>query len=102
MSSTLKGGMIGCGWFAENHRQAWQRIPGVDIVAAADVQFDRAQRFAPRAYKSGEELLDHEELDFVDIATHAASHRRKSDDGTRWRRSIPSPLHSGAAGAGSG
>jgi predicted dehydrogenase len=74
MATTLKGGMIGCGWFAENHRQAWQRIPGVEIVAAADVQFDRAQRFAPRAYKSGEELLDREELDFVDIATHAASH----------------------------
>lgn len=74
MAGLLKGGMIGCGWFAENHRQAWLRIPGVEIVAAADVQFDRAQKFAKRAYKSGEELLDREQLDFVDIATHAACH----------------------------
>ncbi len=74
MSSTLKGAMIGCGWFAENHRQAWLRIPEVEIVAAADLRLDRAQRFANRAYSSAEEMLECEELDFVDIATHAASH----------------------------
>ena len=74
MSSILKGAMIGCGWFAENHREAWQRIPGVEIVAAADQRLERAQRFASRAYASAEELLDREEVDFVDIVTHAASH----------------------------
>ena len=74
MSSTLKGAIIGCGWFAENHRQAWLRIPGVEIVAAADRQLDRAQRFANRAYGSAEELFAREQLDFVDIATHADSH----------------------------
>lgn len=74
MSSTLKGAIIGCGWFAENHRQAWLRIPGVEIVAAADLRLDRAQRFAPRAYSSAEQLLDSEHLDFVDIVTHASSH----------------------------
>ncbi len=76
MSIKLKGAMIGCGWFAENHRQAWLRIPEVDIVAAADLRLDRAQRFANRAYTSAEQMLDCEELDFVDIATHAASHLR--------------------------
>lgn len=76
MASTLKGGMIGCGWFAENHRQAWLRIPGVEIVAAADQHLDRAQRFAARAYDSAEKMLDCEQLDFVDISTHAASHLR--------------------------
>ncbi len=74
MSIKLKGAMIGCGWFAENHRQAWLRIPEVEIVAAADLRLDRAQRFANRAYTSAEQMLDCEELDFVDIATHAASH----------------------------
>jgi len=47
---------------------------GVEIVAAADTQLDRAQRFAARAYSSAEGLLDREQLDFVDIATHATSH----------------------------
>ena len=74
MSSTLKGAMIGCGWFAENHRQAWLRIPEVEIVAAADLRLDRAQRFASRAYASAEQMLDCEQLDFLDIATHATSH----------------------------
>jgi len=74
MSSPLKGAIIGCGWFAENHRQGWLRIPGVEIVAAADRQLDRAQRFAKRAYSSAEELFAREQLDFVDIATHADSH----------------------------
>jgi D-apiose dehydrogenase len=74
VSRTLKGGMIGCGWFAENHRQAWLRIPEVEIVAAADLRLDRAQRFAARAYGSAEAMLDREQLDFVDIVTHAASH----------------------------
>jgi D-apiose dehydrogenase len=74
MSSTLKGAMIGCGWFAENHRQAWLRIPEVEIVAAADLRLERAQGFASRAYRSAEELLSSERLDFVDIATHASSH----------------------------
>jgi D-apiose dehydrogenase len=74
MSSTLKGAMIGCGWFAENHRQAWLRIPEVEIVAAADLRLDRAQRFASRAYASAEQMLNCEQLDFVDIATHATSH----------------------------
>jgi predicted dehydrogenase len=74
VSKTLKGGMIGCGWFAEHHREAWQRISEVEIVAAADLRLDRAQRFAARAYGSAEAMLDREQLDFVDIATHAASH----------------------------
>jgi D-apiose dehydrogenase len=74
MSSTLKGAIIGCGWFAENHRQAWLQIPEVEIVAAADLRLDRAQRFANRAYSSADQMLDCEQLDFVDIATHAASH----------------------------
>ena len=74
MPSTLKGAIIGCGWFAENHRQAWLQIPEVEIVAAADLRLDRAQRFANRAYSSAEKMLDCEQLDFVDIVTHAASH----------------------------
>ena len=67
MSSTLKGAMIGCGWFAENHRQAWLRIPGVEIVAAADQRLDRAQRFAARAYDSAEQML---ELSNISIPPH--------------------------------
>jgi predicted dehydrogenase len=74
MATVLKGAIIGCGLFAENHREAWLRIPGAEIVAAADLRLERAQRFANRAYGSAEEMLDREQLDFVDIATTTGSH----------------------------
>ena len=53
---------------------AWRRIPEVEIVAAADLRLERAQKFAAKAYSSAEEMLDREPVDFVDIATHAATH----------------------------
>jgi predicted dehydrogenase len=74
MSKLLKGAMIGCGWFAENHLDGWRRIPDVEIVAAADLRLDRAKKFAAKAYSSAEEMLDKERVDFVDIATPAPSH----------------------------
>jgi predicted dehydrogenase len=74
MASTLKGGIIGCGFFAQRHIEAWRRIPGVEIVAAADPCLDRAERFANRAYRAAEEMLDREHLDFVDIVTRVETH----------------------------
>jgi predicted dehydrogenase len=74
MASVLKGAIIGCGCFAEHHLEAWRRIREVEIVAAADLRLNRAQRFANRAYASAEEMLDREGLDFVDIATGAEAH----------------------------
>jgi D-apiose dehydrogenase len=75
MPTALKGGIIGCGFFAERHIEAWRRMPEVEIVAAADPQLDRAESFAPRAYHTAEELLDREPgLDFVDIATRTDLH----------------------------
>ena len=72
--STLKGGIIGCGFFAQRHIEAWRRIPEVEIVAAADPQLDRARAFAPKAYSSTAEMLDQEQLDFVDIVTRVHTH----------------------------
>jgi predicted dehydrogenase len=74
MASTLKGGIIGCGFFAQRHIEAWRRIPGVEIVAAADPWLDRAERFANRAYRAAEEMLDREHLHFVDIVTRVETH----------------------------
>jgi predicted dehydrogenase len=74
MHAPLKGGIIGCGFFAERHIEAWRRIPEVEIVAAADPRLDRAKIFANRAYGSAEEMLDRERLDFVDIVTRVDTH----------------------------
>ena len=49
-------------------------MPDVRIVAACDANLSRASAIAPRAYDSAVEMLDNEELDFVDIATRPDSH----------------------------
>lgn len=70
----VKGGIIGCGYFGQIQLEAWRRIPEGEIVAACDLDPERARRAAPRAYTSAEEMLDRERLDFVDIATRPDSH----------------------------
>jgi predicted dehydrogenase len=74
MPEVLRGGIIGCGFFAGRHIEAWRRIPEVEIVAAADPRLDRAQTFAGKAYRSAAEMFDHERLDFVDIVTRVDTH----------------------------
>ena len=77
--NTLKGALLGAGFFAGFQAEGWQRLPGVEITALADLQMERAREFAarfgiPRVYASAEELLRHERLDFVDIVTRPDSH----------------------------
>jgi predicted dehydrogenase len=74
MPDLLRGGIVGCGFFAERHIEAWRRIPEVEIAAAADPRLERAERFASRTYRSAQEMLDREQLDFVDIVTRVETH----------------------------
>ena len=76
----MKVGIIGCGFFAQNHLAAWQAIKEVNLVAVCDQQRKLAEaaktRFrAHQAYNEAEEMLANEDLDFVDIITTPASHR---------------------------
>ena len=43
---TLRGVLIGCGFFARNHMQAWAGIEGVEIVGVCDTDPAKAQAFA--------------------------------------------------------
>jgi D-apiose dehydrogenase len=70
----FKAGMIGCGFFSQHHLEAWRRMANVHIVAACDYQIERAQTAALRAYASAQEMLEVEELDFVDIVTRSSAH----------------------------
>jgi D-apiose dehydrogenase len=74
MPKILRGGIIGCGFFAGRHIEAWRRIPEVEIVAAADPRLDHAEQFAKNVYPSADEMFDHEPLDFVDIVTRVETH----------------------------
>jgi predicted dehydrogenase len=77
---TLRGAVIGCGFFAQNHLHAWNSIEGVKIVAVCDRDEGKAQAAATRFgvsawYTDAAELFEREDLDFVDIATTMPTHR---------------------------
>ena len=73
-SSRIKGAIIGCGYFGQIHLGAWRAIPEVELIAACDLNLERAKTAAPHAYSNAEEMLDRESVDFVDIASPVASH----------------------------
>lgn len=87
--SKLRGAVIGCGFFAQNHLRAWGDISDVRLAAVCDVDPAKAKAAAELTgavpYTDVTAMLAAEPLDFVDIATTMASHE---------------PLVAQAAGAG--
>ncbi|MFO1032954.1 MAG: Gfo/Idh/MocA family oxidoreductase [Hyphomicrobiales bacterium] len=76
----LRGALIGCGFFAINHLHGWRDAEGAEIVAICDRSEERLKiagdQFGISArYSDAEAMLANEQLDFVDIATTALSHR---------------------------
>ncbi len=76
----LRGAVIGCGFFAANHLNAWRSIDGVRLVALCDRDAERlaaaGQRFGVGAlYADAALMFETEALDFVDIVTTVATHR---------------------------
>ena len=76
----LRGGLIGCGFFAINHLHGWRDAEGTEIVALCDQSEERLtlagdQFGIDRRYRDAAAMIAHETLDFVDIATTAPSHR---------------------------
>lgn len=74
-----QGALIGCGFFAQNHMQAWRALEGAEIVALCDLDMDKAQAMAKtfgitRVYADPAAMFAAEHLDFVDVATTVASH----------------------------
>jgi len=76
----LRGALIGCGFFAQNHLHAWQEIAGVRLQAVCDRDVAKARRAAAEfgiagVYDDAAQMFEREQLDFVDIATTMPSHR---------------------------
>jgi len=76
----VRGALIGCGFFAQNHLHAWANIEGAEIVALCDRDEARLAATADafgigRIYTDAAAMLAAEALDFVDIATTVQSHR---------------------------
>ncbi len=80
MGKTLRGAVIGCGFFAANHLNSWRQMEDVDLVAVCDRDEGKAKAAAatfgvPRSYTDAAEMLAAEKPDFVDIVTTMPTHR---------------------------
>lgn len=78
--ATLRGGLIGCGFFAVNHMHGWRDAEGVGIEAICDRDPERLKAVGDqfgveKRYADAAEMMAKEKLDFVDIATTVNSHR---------------------------
>ena len=80
----LRIGIIGCGWIADAHMNAYKNQPDVEIVAGADLIPGKAAKFFAKhgvegvktEYASHKEMLDDESLalDAVSICTYNRQH----------------------------
>jgi len=71
-------GLVGCGRISKNHFEAIARVPGLKLVAVADIDVARAEaagaeRGVP-AFRSLGEMLTGSELDVVAICTPSGLH----------------------------
>ncbi len=73
----MRIGIIGCGGIAGLHIKGYQTCEGVEIVAAADVNHQRAIEVAGanHAYTSFNEMLAKEQLDAVSVCTPPKFHK---------------------------
>lgn len=81
MPGRIRLGLIGCGFFAQNHLHAWKDLEaeGVDLVAVCDIDAAKAEaaakRFgAPYWYTDAETMFRECDLGLVDIATQMRTH----------------------------
>ena len=70
--------VVGAGYFAQFHQEAWARLPGTKLVGIADLDGEKAANAAAKygvpVFLDHEELFDVTKPDLVDIATPPASH----------------------------
>lgn len=74
---SLRVALIGAGYFAGFHAQAWQRLPNCELVAVCDLNLDAARNLASGAaiFADAAEMLAKTNPDLLDIATPPATHK---------------------------
>jgi len=75
----VKIGIIGVGQIGKIHLQNYQKIPGAEIAAIADIDKPEARRVAalfkvPSCYFNAQDLLARDDLDAVDVCLHNNYH----------------------------
>ncbi|MBO0775310.1 MAG: Gfo/Idh/MocA family oxidoreductase [Actinobacteria bacterium] len=76
---TVRVGMVGAGWIAQEHRRVLDALPEAELVAVCDTDRERAETLAraagARPYLDWRGLLDHEDLGALLVAVPPGSHR---------------------------
>ncbi len=73
-TAPLRAGVIGLGWAGETHLKSYKALPGVEVIAIADISASRREEIAsayniPFQYENFEELALRDDLDVISIAT---------------------------------
>ncbi len=82
MAARLHMGVIGCGFYAQNHLNAWRDLGAeVELAAVCDVDPAKANAAAAKfgvakTYSDARQMLETEKLDFVDIVTTMPTHHQ--------------------------
>jgi predicted dehydrogenase len=77
----VRVGLIGCGFYAQNHLHSWQDLApeGAVLTAVCDVDPAKAkaagEEYGVAHYTDAAAMLDAHELDLVDIVTRRDTHR---------------------------
>jgi predicted dehydrogenase len=74
MSGALRVACVGAGYFSQFHYEAWERIEGVQCVAACDIDLSRAKATGLAAYDSLSEMLSEVQPDILDIVVPPGTH----------------------------
>ena len=85
MTEVTKVAIIGTGGIAHNHAAAYQRVPGVEIAAVADIVPGKAAAFAkefgvPLAFEDYHDLLNMPEIVALSVCTYNMAHRQPAVD----------------------
>ena len=79
--TTTRIGLIGCGFYAQNHLNAWNdlKAQGAELVAVCDLDPAKAEaagrRFGAAWFTDAANMLDTVPIDLLDIVTQMHSHR---------------------------
>ena len=87
-SGPVRVACVGAGYFSQFHYDAWARMPGVEVVGAADLDLEAAQATGACAFASVTEMIDTVRPDLLDIIVPPSGHadiiRTALDAGVSW------------------
>lgn len=88
--SEMTFAMFGAGFWSEYQLAAWRELPDARCIAICDPIRSKAEKLAkqfdvPSVYSSGEELLDSESPDFLDVVTNVETHAANAKLGIQHR-----------------